>query len=151
MTLNPPHNLAVSLAEFEIERRLPSAWFRRIQASVTTTTSEPEPDLVVDRGPRRRYANRHPGPQDTALVVEIADSSLRHDQTVKADVYARDAIPVYWIVNIPDRRVEVYTDPTGPGQNPSYRQRQDYALNEAVPLILDGTHVGAIPVADLLP
>jgi hypothetical protein len=105
----------------------------------------------VVRGPRRLYANRHPGPADTALAAEVAESSLSHDRNFKGPLYARANIPVYWIINIVDARVEVYTDPTGPDPNPRYRQRQDYGPGEEVPLVLDGVEVGRIPVRDLLP
>jgi Uma2 family endonuclease len=149
MTRNPPHDLALSLAEHEIDRRLPTPWFRRVQSAVTTTGSEPEPDLAVVRGPRRRYAKHHPGPADMALVVEVAESSLGHDRNFKGPLYARASIPVYWIINLVDARVEVYTDPTGPDPNPRYRQRQDYGPAEEVPLVLDGVEVGRIPVRDL--
>jgi len=151
MGRNPPHDLAVSLAEYEIDRRLPAAWFRRVQSAVTTAGSEPEPDIAVVRGPRRRYAKQHPTPQDTALGVEVADTSLAHDRGFKASVYAKASIPVYWIINIPESHVEVYTDPTGPGPSPCYRQRQDFRLGTDIPLVLDGQEVGRIPVQDLLP
>lgn len=151
MTPNPPHDLALVLAEDEIARRLPPAWFRRGQSAVTTADSEPEPDIAVVRGPKRLYAQHHPGPQDMALVVEVADSSLPRDRTTKCRLYARAGIPVYWIVNLPDTQVEVYTDPTGPDLNPCYRQRRDFSGAEEVPLVLDGREIGRIPVRDLLP
>jgi Uma2 family endonuclease len=151
MTRNPPHDLSLGLTEDEIDRCLPPGWFRRDQSAVSTADSEPEPDVGIVRGTRRDYRDRHPGPQDMGLVVEVSDASLYQDRTVKSCVYARANIPVYWIINIPDRQVEVYTDPTGPGISPSYRQRRDYREGESVPLILDGQEVGQIPVANLLP
>ena len=47
--------------------------------------------------------------------------------------------------------IEVYTDPTGPDVQSHYRQRQDYGLEESVPLVLDGREIDRIPVRDLLP
>jgi len=151
MSRNPPHDLALWLTEEAVARLLPAGWFRRNQSSVTTTDSVPEPDVAVVRGRPRDYAARHPGPADLALVIEVADSSLSQDRNVKGPLYARAAIPVYWIVNVPDRRVEVYTDPTGPAVAPAYRTRTDFGENDAVPLVLDGVEVGRIPVGDLLP
>jgi hypothetical protein len=58
---------------------------------------------------------------------------------------------VYWIVNIPEALVEVYTDPSGPAEAPAYRQRRDYHADDRVPLVLDGNEVGQIRVGDLLP
>ncbi|HEY7311695.1 MAG TPA: Uma2 family endonuclease [Gemmataceae bacterium] len=151
MTRSPLHGLALGFAEDEIERRLPTGWFRRSQSAVTTTESEPEPDLAVVRGRRRDYNTQHPTPANTGLVVEIADSSLAQDRGVKGPLYARAAIPVYWIVNLVDRTLEVYTDPTGPDPAPGYRQRQDYLAGNLVPLVLDGIEIDRIAVADLLP
>jgi Uma2 family endonuclease len=85
------------------------------------------------------------------LIVEVAESTLQRDQTRKKRIYARAGIPVYWIVNLIDGRVEVYTDPTGPTPQPDYLQRQDYGPNDAVPVTLDGKPIGQVAVRDLLP
>ncbi|HZT79189.1 MAG TPA: Uma2 family endonuclease [Gemmataceae bacterium] len=151
MTRKPPHGAAVSFAEEEVGRRLPAGWCRRIQAAITAADSEPEPDLSVVRGRKRDYVHRHPGARDTALVVEVADTTLTRDRTTKARLYARARIPVYWIINLIDGRVEVYTDPAGSGQRARYRQRRDYASGEAVPLVVAGRDIDSIPVLDLLP
>jgi Uma2 family endonuclease len=151
MTRNPPHDTALGLAQDELAAVLPAEWVLRGQSAVTTSESEPEPDWAVVRGPRRRYQANHPGPGDTVLVLEVADSSLDRDRAVKGPIYARDNVPVYWIINIPDDRVEVYTDPSGPADEPGYRQRRDYRRTETVPVVLDGREVGTIPVRDLLP
>jgi hypothetical protein len=54
-------------------------------------------------------------------------------------------------VNLPDRRVEVYTDPTGPSDDPRYQTVRHFAAGTAVPVELDGQTVGSIPVDDILP
>ncbi|HZY89283.1 MAG TPA: Uma2 family endonuclease [Gemmataceae bacterium] len=152
MTRNPPHDLALGLVEDALLQRMPAGWFRRGQSAVTVSSdSEPEPDVAVVRGDRRDYGSRHPGPQDMGLAVEVSDSTLAQDRTVKLQIYARARVPVYWIVNLPDTRVEVYTDPTGPDPAPAYRQRRDFGPADEVPLVLDGAEVGRIPVRDLLP
>jgi Putative restriction endonuclease len=152
MTRNPPHDLSLSLTKKQVEKRLPDDWFLRIQSAITIPQyNEPEPDIGVVRGPERRYATRHPGPADIAMLVEISDASLQEDREDKAPVYAAAAIPVYWVVNIPEAKVEVYADPTGPDPHPSYRHHQDYAIGDEVPLVIDGREVAKIPVKDLLP
>lgn len=151
MTRNPPHDLALGLLEDAINRCLPSGWFRRGQSAVTTTDSEPEPDLAVVRGQRRDYTQRHPKPQDVGLAVEVADSGLDRDRNIKGRVYARSGIPIYWIVNVPDRQIEVYTNPTGPTADPSYTRQEIYRAGDLVPLVLDGQEVARIAVVDLLP
>ena len=122
----------------------------RIQSAITTDDSEPEPDLALVLGPASRYAAKHPGPQDIALVIEVADSSLAHDRDVKARLYARARIATYWIVNLVDMQVEVYSDPSGPTTNPGYRQHQTYRAGEVLPLVIAGQNVGSVAVRDLL-
>lgn len=71
--------------------------------------SEPEPDVAVIKGAIRDFANAHP--TEAALIVEVADSSVAYDQTVKHSLYARAGIADYWIVNLLDRQLEVYRQP----------------------------------------
>src|SRR5262245_50076512 len=80
MTQHPPHVVASGLIQDALARLLPADWHVRAGNPVTTVDSEPEPDLTVIRGSRRDYLDRHPGPQDAALVIEVADASLRQDQ-----------------------------------------------------------------------
>jgi len=49
------------------------------------------------------------------LVVEISDATLKLDQSEKLAIYASEGIPEYWIVNLRDNLLEVYTDPEGSG------------------------------------
>ncbi len=151
MTRNAPHDLAVALGEEEIAKRLPAEYSRWIKSGTTTTDSEPEPDIAVVRGPKRRYAQHHPKPEDMVLIVEVSDTSPQRDRAIKQRVYARAAVPVYWIVNIPDMHIEVYTDPDPSAADPCFRRRQDFGPNESVPLVLDGKEIDRIPVRDLLP
>ncbi len=60
MRSSPPHALVVGLLEDEVGRLLPPDWFKRGQSAVTTSDSEPEPDLAVIRGQPRDYRTRHP-------------------------------------------------------------------------------------------
>ncbi len=151
MPHNPPHDLAVSLGLRQLTSWLPAPWFCRVQSAVTLATSEPEPDLAVVLGPERRFTTSHPNTRDIALLIEVADSSLADDRREKSALYAQANAAEYWIVNLVDRRVEVYTDPTGPIIDPEYRNRRDYGISETVPLTVGGQNAGAIPVADLLP
>jgi hypothetical protein len=151
MGRNPPHDVAIVCVQEALRPLLPAGWHTRVQSGITTAESEPEPDLAAVRGAARDYLTRHPGPQDAALLVEVADSSLLHDRRNKGRAYAQADIAVYWIVNLVDSQVEVYTDPSGPAPNPTYRQRQDYGITDAVPCLIDGQSIGPIPVRDLLP
>ncbi len=130
-------------------RVVTSEWFVRSQRAITLADSEPEPDYAIVRGPRSRYRTSHPTPADIGLVVEISASSLLIDTSDKARIYAAAGVPVYWVVNIPDRKVVVFgdPDPTGGG----FRTRDEFQTGNAVPVVLDGTAVGSILVADILP
>jgi Uma2 family endonuclease len=80
----------------------------------------------------------------------VAESALLADLREKGPIYARARVPIYWIVNIKDLTIEVYTQPAA-GKSPRYRHRQDYADGQTIPLILGGHEFAQIPVRDLLP
>ena len=67
--------------------------------------NEPEPDLAVTREDTTVYADRHPGPADLHLVVEVSDTTLRTDLDFKAGLYARAGIPEYWALDLASRRI----------------------------------------------
>lgn len=150
MVRNPPHDSFLDQIEEVISEHLPDGWRVRGQKAITLSTSEPEPDIAVVVGEARRYRASHPVPADVALVVEVADSSLSDDRNLKGPIYARDSLPAYWIVNIIDMRIEVYTDPTGPDPQPHYRQCRHVQVGDQVELILGGQTAATIPVAELL-
>jgi hypothetical protein len=150
MPKNPPHRVSTRLTHSALGRLLPE-WYLESQEPMTTSDSEPEPDVYVARGKVRDYSARHPGPQDMRLIVEIADTTLARDRGIKKRLYARAAIPVYWIVNLPDRCVEVFTVPSGPAETPDYEQRQVYGENDRVPVVLDGKELGQLEVKAILP
>jgi Uma2 family endonuclease len=147
---SPAHDGPIMVLEDSMRPMLAPRWTLRVQMPVTLDVSEPEPDVAVVRAPARTYFQRHPGPADIGQLVEVSDTTLAKDRQ-KGVIYARNRIPVYWIVNIPDCRVEVYTDPSGPDALPAYRQRHDFGRGESVPVVIDGQALGAIPVDDLLP
>lgn len=151
MPHDPIHDGTIQLVEDAVRARLPAGWCVRVQSVLTLGRSEPEPDLAVARGDKRSYIARHPGATDTGLVVEVSNSSLDSDRDDKVPLYARDGLPVYWIVNLIDRQVEVYEQPSGPCASPAYGSRRTFKPGDAVPLELDGASLGTVPVTDLLP
>lgn len=92
------------------------------------------------------YLERHPEPADVALIVEVAKSSVAVDRD-QAAILGAAGIPVYWIINLPDRQLEVYSNPAG-GVYPAPVWLGE---SESVDLIIAGQTVGRIAVADLLP
>src|SRR5437764_10636552 len=120
MPRNPPHDSTIQRMLESLFPRRPAGWSLRVQSAVELSDSQPEPDFAVVRGSAADYETRHPAPADVALLIEVADSSLLRDQRDKTRIYARAGIICYWIINIPDRRVEVYTQPSGPAAVPAY-------------------------------
>jgi Uma2 family endonuclease len=151
MARKPPHDATIQKVAKKCLRVLPPDWDLRIQSAITLAESEPEPDVAVVRGDENRYITRHPGPADIGLLIEVSDSTLDGDRADKGRIYARARIPFYWIINLVDRQVEVYSDPSGPTAVPAFAKRTDYRIGDNVPLQLDGTTVATLPVQDLLP
>jgi Uma2 family endonuclease len=150
MARNPPDDGTLSRVLKRLLGLLPPGWDFRSQMALTLSESEPEPDLVIVRESPDGYLSRHPLGTEVGLVVEVSDSTLDGDRIDKGRIYARAGIPIYWIVNIPDRWVEVYEQPSGPTPMPAYAQRRDYLLPDSLPLVLDGNLIATILVGDLL-
>jgi Uma2 family endonuclease len=77
--------------------------------------SEPEPDCAIASGTVLDYADRHPNPSDIALLVEVADSTLKYDTQVKDKIYAQSGIADYWVLDVKSRQLHVFRNPTAKG------------------------------------
>ena len=151
MPKNPPHRPTTRLVRTALENILPAGWYVDSQEPITLSNSEPEPDIVVVRGDTRQYLDRHPGAEDIALIIEVSDTTLQRDRTVKKRIYARAGISIYWIVNLVEEQVEVYSQPTVEVEQPDYSQRWDFGRSAVIPIIIEGIEIGAIAVNSLLP
>jgi len=89
--------------------------------------SEPEPDFAVL--PLGDYDTDHPS--EAHLIIEVSDSSLELDRGKKLRLYASCAVPEYWVVNLPERCIEVYTGPT-PG---AYSHVETYQRGQSIRLL----------------
>jgi Uma2 family endonuclease len=150
MTKGQPHTAAIIDMRDALLPLIPSGWHVQTEAPVRTSTfDEPEPDIAIVRGKARDYGalNRPPDASEITLVIEIADSNLARDRTDKLAAYSSGGIPVYWIVNLIDDQIEVYTDPSLVG----YQRRDDFKTGQNVPVLVNGGEQGRIAVADLLP
>jgi Uma2 family endonuclease len=147
-TQYPPHSTADGLTDEALRQVVPAGWHVRSAKPIRLPeqVSKPEPDRCVVRGSFRDYSERDPGAADVALVVEVADSSLGEDRKM-ARIYGASGIPAYWIVNLVDRQVEVYTLPYSDG----YHSRQDHSSGQDVPVTIEGALVGRVQVAEILP
>ncbi len=146
-----PHATSISLCGEALRKAFDQGHHVRIQAPMALGPhSEPEPDVCVVEGSARDYEREHP--KTAVLVIEVADSSLRLDRKVKASLYAAAGIPDYWLLNLPDRVLEVHREPAPMADEPfghQYRSITRYPETAVVsPLAAPGA---TIRVADLLP
>ena len=88
----------------------------------------PQPDVAIFRFQEEFYSEQHAKPEDILLIIEVADTSLRYDQRVKSKLYGTAGIADYWIVNLPERQIEVYREPRPNG----YRTVTTYAPGETL-------------------
>jgi Uma2 family endonuclease len=150
LSRNPPRDSALNRLQRRLILMLGDAWVVRGQSAARLSESVPEPDIAVAIGPEARYDDAHPTYAEMRIAIEVADSSLSEDRTLKLRIYARNRIPEYWIVNLVNRRVEAYKRPRS-GRVPSYRIRTIFGLKARLPVVLDGKSLGEIIVADILP
>lgn len=151
MTKNDLHDFAVYQMGRRLWALLPADWCLREEKSVTLGRHwRPEPDITVVRGPGERYGRQAPQAGDIGLLIEVADSSYRKDRGAMWRGYAEAGVAVYWIVNIPGRRVEVYARPTGRGRAAKYETSAVFDEAAEVPVHLDGREIGRVAVRDML-
>jgi len=153
MTENPPHAITCELCSEVLKRVLSTGWHVRSDRPlrIPARTSVPEPDLVVARGEIRDYLKRHPEPVDVSLVIEVAASSLEEDRTLMARVYGGGGVARYWIINLVDHQVEVYSQPSATEEPLGYRHCEIFRPGQSIPVVIDETEVARIAVAEILP
>ena len=114
---NSRHATAVQLTEAALRQAFGGECVVRCQLPLALDPgSEPEPDIAVVSGSPRDYRDEHPS--QPLLIVEVADSSLRFDRTVKAGIYARAGVADYWLLNLADEALEVHRNPAPSAQEP---------------------------------
>ncbi|MHB1911128.1 MAG: Uma2 family endonuclease [Acidimicrobiales bacterium] len=143
--IGPPHASVVTRLTRVLIMALGETAEVRVQSPVRLSDiSEPQPDLVVARSRADFYAERHPLADEILLAVEVSDSTLRWDRSVKTPLYARAGVVELWVVDVNARTVEVCT---GPGQD-GYSEVRTIGLDGEIDLCgLDGV---VIRVADFL-
>jgi hypothetical protein len=151
MTYGSRHALAVKKTDRVLDTLVVAhRCHTRCQLPVTIPPDhEPEPDVVVVVGEMDDYAEQHPEPAQTLAVVEVADSSLRHDRGTKQRIYADANVPTYWVVDVEAGQVEVYTNPQ-PGSG-RYAELRTHVRGETVELALSNGAAVTVAVDDVLP
>jgi Uma2 family endonuclease len=147
-----PHMVTIGLVDAVLRQAFGPKYWCRIQGPLhLLRRSAPAPDVAVVRGTPRDYVG-HDHPTTALLVVEVSDTTLSYDRGQKASLYAKAGIADYWIVNLPDRQLEIR-------RRPIRDRRQLYGARYADLTVIppdDRTSPLAAPpakiaVADLLP
>ena len=149
----PPHGPEHSVTNTELRDRLIGVYrghghVREEKPLQVSDRSLPEPDVAVVRGEPRDYSSAHPTGGDAILVIETAVTSHEADRA-KAAEYARGGVAVYWLLDVPARRLEVHTEPQADGR---YRAVHVLAGDDEVELpLLDSRWPVRVLFGDVAP
>jgi Uma2 family endonuclease len=149
--MGAPHIALVTIIGDILREVFGSGYFIRGQGPLDLgELFQPQPDIAVIAGKARDYIKNHP--TTAVLVIEVAESSLAYDRTVKTSLYAKAGLADYWIINLIDNQLEVYRQP---GADPNARYEVSYGETH---ILTPGDTVtplarpeARIAVADLLP
>lgn len=129
-----PHSVCNSLLWKQLYELIGKQAEIRVQEPITLpSNSEPEPDVVVANKKDDNYLSAHPTVEDIILVIEISDSTLKYDQETKLFLYAEARINNYWIINLVDNHLEVYSNPFSNNQDKfGYKNTNIFLPNEII-------------------
>jgi Uma2 family endonuclease len=107
--MNPPHAIAATKTEDAVRDAFGKGYHVRVaKPLVLGQSTDPEPDVAAVVGKPGDYTSH---PTTAALVVEVSDTSLRYDTSVKLSLYAAGGISEYWVVDVAGRQLLVFRDP----------------------------------------
>jgi Uma2 family endonuclease len=110
--IGPRHVMCVDRIDEVIREKLGRTIHLRAQNPIRLSdTTEPQPDITLAKC--ADYSTRHPVSEDVLLAIQVSDSTLEKDRTLKQKVYANANIPEFWIVNLPEDVIEIYRHPAG--------------------------------------
>jgi hypothetical protein len=155
MTKGPRHSSSLLRGLAILQASIPAGWHVRPEQPIALRggpdgDSVPEPDLMVVFGPLERYDRRHPEGSEVGLVLEISATTdaLRIDRAALPR-YAHAGIPIAWIVNIPDRSIEVHTEPSGPIADPGYRRLETLRPGQTLAGEIGNATIGPAAIAPI--
>ena len=137
-----PHAAGVSLTQSALQRAFGAGFYVRSQMPLRQGDNDPEPDLAVIPGTPRDSKRM---PTTALIVVEVADSSFYYDTGRKAEIYAAAGLTDYWVLDVEDRQLVVFREPSPTG----YLTKQTLAEADSISPL--ATPSSTIRVADLLP
>jgi len=142
-----PHTTGIRLTQLSLEEVFAGTFEVRVQMPIALPDgAEPEPDVAVAPGTPFDYLEQHPGPDELLLAVEVSDSTLAKDRSLKLTAYAKAGVVECWIVNLVNRQLEVYRRPSPAG---IYTDTAIYPPGQSVTPLNAPDKLAA--VADLLP
>jgi Uma2 family endonuclease len=97
---------------------------------VTLDNSEPEPDIAIVASPYTNYLTRHPFAEDIYWLIEISDRTLKKDLEEKTITYARNRIPEYWVIDLPNKKLWIFNQP----QSDRYQNCSEFTTGIVSPL-----------------
>ena len=148
LTIGDRHRLAVNeLGDLGPDFKPFGCFIQTQQPIAIPPDGSPEPDASVARGRSRDYADGPPGPADLLCVIEVSDSSLLRDTTVKLRVYAAAGVPVYVVVDLQHDLILVHRDPQPDG---TYPPPAELRRGDTLALPAGGANVVEVPVDRLL-
>jgi Uma2 family endonuclease len=152
MVKKEDHNFTVGQTAESLRRILPDHFHVREEKPLRHgKRSLPEPDVVVVSGRSSDYRRQPPSTSEVSLIAEVCHHTRKADYEQKYRKYAAARVPVYWIVDLQLRRVEVFTRPTGRGAAALYAENTTFLEDSEVPVTILGRQIGQIAVAALLP
>ncbi len=149
--MNPPHAVAILIVNEVLRVAFGSGWTIRVQLPlILSQETDPVPDLAVVPGGVRDFAAAHP--TMATLVVEVSDTTLDPDLTIKAEIYATAGVLDYWVIDVENRQLHVFRDPVplpeGLGAT-AYRSHVTLAATDSVSPLAQPNH--SIRVTEMLP
>ncbi len=145
------HAATISLLEAALRACFGADVLIRIQMPFALDeASEPEPDVAVVPGTAWDYLDAHP--QEALLIAEVSDTTLQYDRGPKKDAYARAGVPEFWIVNLQERRLEIYREPIAVGTlQAHYAQVSRLTTSDTVTPVRIAVPQRSLRIADFLP
>ncbi|MEL6553453.1 MAG: Uma2 family endonuclease [Cyanobacteria bacterium J06621_11] len=112
MLKGPAHSALCKRVEKLVERRLGDSVLVRLQDPIQLDTySEPEPDIAIVYPSSSFYAEHHPTASEVFAIIEVSDSTIERDLTLKANLYAAAGIVDYWVINVQEKQLHIFRDP----------------------------------------
>jgi Uma2 family endonuclease len=112
-----------------LRRNLPNEFDLCVEPGWRVAGSYCEPDFLV--GPAGCNPTSVP-PREVALLIEVADTSLKKDTVTKSGLYARAGVRDYWVVNARGLTTRIYEEPSAKGYGRRVNARSNRTLRSLV-------------------